>query len=82
MNIIRYIAQLHLNDLFHGDIKPENIMSLNHIITSDAGSLLFMKSEKLDDEIYIVDTFTQSYSSSEHVKAVKGSLPRSKRKLF
>jgi hypothetical protein len=57
-------------------------MSLNHIITSDAGSLLFMKPEKLDDKIYIVETLTQSFSSSEHVKAVKGSLPRSKRQLF
>jgi tRNA A-37 threonylcarbamoyl transferase component Bud32 len=57
---------LHLNDIFHGDLKPENLMTSNQIITIDAGSLLFMQPERLFEEIYCVETVTRSFASSEH----------------
>ena len=37
-----YICKLHSNNLFHGDIKPENLFEFNNMISSDAGTLLIL----------------------------------------
>ena len=46
LEAIRYFAEYHLNNFFHGDIKPANLLmkkgSRSFEITSDAGSLLYL----------------------------------------
>ena len=48
------VFKYHKNNLFHGDIKPENIFFgkeniLSHLMTTDVGSLLYLR-ERNDNE--------------------------------
>ena len=74
LRTIKYFADLHLDNFFHGDIKPENIFDNCYchpnILTSDSGSLLLMENELLDEQIYKINTFTYGYASKEHINAV------------
>jgi serine/threonine protein kinase len=64
--MIRLIANdYHYNNLFHGDIKPDNIfisdLSNSFYMTSDVGSLLYL-GEKNDNK-FIVTCCTDKYAS-------------------
>ncbi len=65
--MIKLIAQdYHYNNLFHGDIKPDNIFITgyygNKFITSDVGSLLYLGED--NDNIFIVTCYTEKYASA------------------
>ena len=65
--MIRLIANdYHYNNLFHGDIKPDNIFikdnSIEMYTTSDVGSLLYLGED--NDNKFIVTCFTQKYASA------------------
>jgi len=77
--MIRLIAaDYHFNNLFHGDIKPDNIFiddiwSYYLFITSDVGSLLYLGED--NDSKFIVTCYTEKYASDEHIEAVKNKTP-------
>ena len=82
--MIRLIAlQYHSNNLFHGDIKPENIF-YNDIgrfyTTSDVGSLLHLG--KQNDDKFIITCYTEKFASHEHIQAVKNKTPLTREQLF
>jgi hypothetical protein len=65
--MIRLIANdYHHNNLFHGDIKPDNIFIRKDIeifnITSDVGSLLYLGEENYNK--FIVTSYTEKFASS------------------
>jgi serine/threonine protein kinase len=37
-----YLCKLHNNNLFHGDVKPDNLFEFRDMISSDAGTLLIL----------------------------------------
>jgi hypothetical protein len=78
---IEYFANYHLKNFFHGDIKPQNIFLSNIFeLTSDAGSLLFLENnDDKDSKNYLINLFTPSFASSEHISDVKNSIPRSRK---
>ena len=56
--VIDYIAfNYHQNNLFHGDIKPDNIFSDNFfLMTTDIGSLLYLgerNETEYEDSLFI-----------------------------
>ena len=63
--VIDFIAfDYHENDLFHGDIKPENIFfnNENFWMTTDVGSLLYLGERnkfKLEDSLFIATSYTE-----------------------
>ena len=76
--MMRLIASdYHFNNLFHGDIKPDNIFinddNMFSLITSDVGSLLYLGED--NDNKFIVTCFTEKYASAEHIEAVKNKTP-------
>ena len=74
--MMRLIAsKYHFNNLFHGDIKPDNIfISVGFLlITSDVGSVLYLGEDK--DNKFIVTCYTEKYASAEHIEAVKNKTP-------
>jgi tRNA A-37 threonylcarbamoyl transferase component Bud32 len=70
-----YFAKLHLNDQFHGDIKPENIYFKNKIASSGAKSLISLNEQDelfdFEDQTYQIRMLTPSFSSKEHSKDVR-----------
>jgi serine/threonine protein kinase len=77
---IEYFANYHSKNFFHGDIKPENILvSKRFELTSDAGTLLSL-GEDLDKNIprYLINQYTKSYASSEHIFAVENKIALSR----
>ena len=66
--MIRLIAHdYHYNNLFHGDIKPDNIFikddnSYKSQTTSDLGSLLYLDED--NDNKFIVTCYTEKYASA------------------
>lgn len=74
---------MHLQNFFHGDIKPENIFyDEKNLISSDCGSILYMRNFDLDEKNYVINIFTPGYCSVEHMNACRAGEPRSKRELF
>jgi serine/threonine protein kinase len=75
--MIRLIAvEYHSNNLFHGDIKPDNIFYIDDDIlfaTSDVGSLLHLG--KQNDNKFIVTCYTKGFASLKHIEAVKNKTP-------
>jgi serine/threonine protein kinase len=76
--MIRLIAvDYHSNNLFHGDIKPDNIFYQNYNVrlftTSDVGSLLHLG--KQNDVKFIISCYTEKFASHEHIEAVKNKTP-------
>jgi serine/threonine protein kinase len=67
--MIRLIAvEYHSNNLFHGDIKPDNIFYNDDIrlfATSDVGSLLHL-GKQIDDK-FIITCYTAKFASHEHI---------------
>ncbi len=69
----------HQKDLFHGDIKPENIFICDIFkkfepikCTSDIGSVLYLgEANETEDTKFIVTCYTENYASKEHIEAVK-----------
>ena len=83
--MIKLIAQnYHRNNLFHGDIKPDNVFIfdyLNHLcMTSDVGSLLYLG--EVNDNKFIVTSYTEKFASVEHINAVKNGTPLTREQLF
>jgi serine/threonine protein kinase len=83
--MIRLIAaDYHFNNLFHGDIKPDNILidDYNNIsfITSDIGSLLYLGED--NDNKFIVTCYTEKYASKEHIEAVNNKTPLTREQLM
>ena len=71
---IKYIADIHDRNLFHGDIKPANLFYNDHIfkslkISSDSGSLIQLDKENSDRKYYI-RYFTPGFASYNHVKLI------------
>ena len=70
-------ADYHFNNLFHGDIKPDNIFINDYngieFITSDVGSLLYLGED--NDNKFIVTCYTEKYASAEHIEAVENKIP-------
>ena len=78
--MINTIAEnYHQKDLFHGDIKPENIFICDRFkkaypmsCTSDIGSVLYLgKANEKEETKFIVTCYTEKYASKEHIEAVK-----------
>jgi serine/threonine protein kinase len=42
LRAIKYIADNHALNIFHGDIKPANLFYDNQYMTSDSGTLLYL----------------------------------------
>jgi serine/threonine protein kinase len=83
--MIKLIAKnYHTNNLFHGDIKPDNFFIIdfysNLLITSDVGSLLYLGEVK--DNKFIVTSYTEKFASAEHIDAVKNGTPLTREQLF
>ncbi len=70
-------ADYHFNNLFHGDIKPDNIFlddkSFIWSITSDVGSLLYLDED--NDNKFIITCYTEKYASAKHIEAVENKTP-------
>ncbi len=71
-------ADYHFNNLFHGDIKPDNIFinvdkDSYSFITSDVGSLLYLGEDT--DNKFIITCYTENYASAEHIEAVENRTP-------
>jgi serine/threonine protein kinase len=58
-------VELHTLNIFHGDIKPENIFvnELKNYATTDIGSALDLTGEPDSDGRYEVKCFTEIYAS-------------------
>jgi hypothetical protein len=66
-----FAENYHQKDLFHGDIKPENIfiwdyvMTYNILCTTDIGSLLYLgKVNETEGATFIVTCYTEKYASA------------------
>ncbi len=69
--MIDYFAELHSKNIFHGDIKPDNILFSNAKINSDSGSLLYLgHDDPIDTPRFIVTCVTPGFASEQHVEAV------------
>jgi serine/threonine protein kinase len=69
-------VKYHKQNLFHGDIKPENIFFDNtkHEFwnTSDIGSVLYLgRANEIEEGKFIVTCYTEKYASKEYIEAVK-----------
>ena len=91
--MIHFIAdKYHKHNLFHGDIKPENIFfndkyspadDRDFRYTSDISSILHLgKGNQKEVDKFIVTCFTENFASEEHVEAVKNQTPLSKEQLM
>ena len=82
MNFIA--VDYHKNNLFHGDIKPENIFfydSFSFYLTSDLGSLMHLGEpnvSELEPRLYLVTQYTEEYASPQYIEAVKNKTPLSR----
>ena len=82
---IKYIADIHDKNLFHGDIKPANLFYNNSYkklqISSDSGSLVQLDKDNIEKKYYI-RYYTDGFSSSKHKKAIKNKIGETKDELF
>ncbi len=82
---IKYIAEIHNKNMFHGDIKPANILfdisNLKIRISSDSGTLVQLDKENSDKKYYI-RFFTPGFSSKKHIKAIKKETGETKDELL
>ena len=76
-----YLCKLHSNNLFHGDVKPDNLFEFRNMISSDAGTLLALD-QKNNKAKYIIHCYSPGYASMEHKKAVNNGEPRTKNQLI
>jgi serine/threonine protein kinase len=65
LRVIGFIAfKYHKNDLFHGDIKPDNIFfdDKSYNMTTDVGSLLYLgerNENEEEDSLFIATSYTE-----------------------
>ena len=73
---IKYIAEIHDKNLFHGDIKPANLFYYQNDegktiqISSDSGSLIQLDQDN-NDRKYYIRCFTPGFASLNHAKLIK-----------
>ena len=84
---IKYIAEIHDKNLFHGDIKPANLFyyyddeDKTIQISSDSGSLIQLDQDN-NDKKYYIRYFTPGFASYNHVKLILNESGEYKDDLF
>ncbi len=80
---IKYIANIHSKDLFHGDIKPANLFYNKHSlkISSDSGTLVQLDHENSDKKYYI-RYYSRGFSSKKHIKSINERTGETKDELL
>ena len=63
MKVLKYFADLHLNNFFHGNIKPDKIFVSNGVIQTDPGNTLLMNEKDENEEVYISHKLSLGYAS-------------------
>ena len=67
--LIEFYANLHTKNIFHGDIKPDNLFVVNdYKITSSCRIIILIHQDKDPDEpIYYCWRYTPGFASTEHI---------------